>query len=63
MAEDATEKGVLGARLYGHVHQDFLPGMFLTLNGKYYEVLAVSKERGVEVRRSFDHLTGRKYYR
>ena len=63
VAEDATEKGVLGARLYGHVHQDFLPGMFLTLNGKYYEVLAVSKERGVEVRRSSDHLTGRKYYR
>lgn len=63
VAEDVTERGVLGARLYGHVYQDFLPGVFTILDGKYYEVISVSKAYGVEVRRAADHLTQRRYYR
>lgn len=53
----------LDSRLLCHVWQTCLPGQFCTLAGKYYEILSVSRERGVLVRRAADHFTGRKYYR
>lgn len=53
----------LDSRLLGHVWQSCLPGQLCTLAGKYYEILSVSRERGVLVRRAADHFTGRKYYR
>lgn len=53
----------LDSRLLCHVWQTCLPGQFCTLSGKYYEILSVSRERGVLVRRAADHFTGRKYYR
>lgn len=54
---------VLGSRLYGHVYQTFLPGQFMTMYGKYYEVVSISEETGVVLRRAADHFTDRHYYR
>ncbi|MBQ4050791.1 MAG: hypothetical protein IJD13_04120, partial [Oscillospiraceae bacterium] len=47
----------LDSRLLGHVWQTCLPGQFCTFAGKYYEILSVSRERGVLVRRAADHFT------
>ena len=54
---------LLGSRLYGHVYQLFLPGQFVVLQGKYYEVLSINDEAGVMLRRAADHFTRRRYYR
>ncbi|MBQ9041682.1 MAG: hypothetical protein IJ111_02575 [Eggerthellaceae bacterium] len=61
-APDGSEM-LLGSRLYGHVYQLFLPGQFLTVEGKYYEVLSMSSDGGVMLRRAADHFTRRRYYR
>lgn len=61
-APDGTEL-LLGARLYDHVYQLFLPGQYVTLEGKYYEVLSMSDDIGVVLRRAADHFTHRRYYR
>lgn len=54
---------VLGARLMGHVYQQFLPGQFCVLGGKYYEVVSISDQMGVLLRRAADHFSQRVYYR
>lgn len=54
---------VLGARLTGHVYQQFLPGQFFVLEGKYYEVVSISEQTGVLLRRAADHFFQRVYYR
>lgn len=54
---------LLGARLYGHVYQQFLPGQFTVIDGKYYEVVSVSDAPGVILRRAADHYSRRRYYR
>lgn len=59
---DGTRQ-VLGVRLYGLVWQSFLPGQFLVIDGKYYEVLSISAKTGVLLRRAADHFVGRRYYR
>ncbi len=61
-APDGSEQ-LLGARLYGHVHQSYLPGQFTVIDGKYYEVVSVSDSSGVVLRRAADYFTRRRYYR
>ncbi|MBQ6022865.1 MAG: hypothetical protein IJL25_08055 [Clostridia bacterium] len=64
VAED--EKGsyhYFGAELRGHVFQKYLPGQFFTFDGKYYCMDGLTAEGDILVRRSADHITGRKYYR
>ena len=64
IAED--EKGeqlYLGAELKGHIFQKYLPGQFFTLGGKYYEMLRLTSDGRVLVRRSADHINGRPQYR
>ena len=64
ITEQAGSAGqVLGSRLYGHVYQTFLPGQFLAMHGKYYEVVSISKKAGVVLRRAADHFSDRHYYR
>ena len=58
---DATH--YIGAKLYGHVFQTYLPGQFVSMDGKYYEVLRISHQNGVIIRRAADHINGRIYYR
>ena len=64
ITEEPDGKGlILGNRLYGHVYQSFLPGQFVVLHGKYYEVVSISQGAGVVLRRAADHFTRRRYYR
>lgn len=64
VTEHPDGKGAhLGARLYGHVYQSYLPGQFVTLDGKYYEIVSISKDNGVVMRRAADHFSARRYYR
>lgn len=64
IAEDeAGNKHYMGARLYGHVFQAFLPGQFLTSEGKYYQVQSITTDNGVVLRRASDHIQSRYYYR
>ena len=53
---------LLGFRLYDHVHQVMLPGQFVTIQGKYYEVLSITRGH-VMLRRAADHFSNRRYYR
>jgi hypothetical protein len=64
IAEDEIGgKYYVGAKLYGHVYQTFLPGQFFTFSGKYYEVISISETIGVVVRRAADHIARRRYYK
>lgn len=64
LAEDELDAHhYIGAKLYGHVFQTYLPGQFVSMDGKYYEVLRISPQNGVIIRRAADHINGRKYYR
>lgn len=64
IAEDEKgESHYIGSKLYGHVFQAALPGQFVTIDGKYYEIQTVTPMSGVVVRRAADHITGRSYYR
>jgi hypothetical protein len=56
-------ENLVSARLYGHVYQKFLPSQYYTIDGKYYEVLSISDNKGVICRRASDHIRERKYYR
>ena len=64
IAEDETgARHYIGSSLYGHVFQAYLPGQFLTSEGKYYQVQTMTPESGIVVRRAADHIHGREYYR
>ena len=64
VAEDENGKRqYLGTELRGHIFQKYLPGQFFTFGGKYYEMLRVTSEGQVVVRRAADHITGRPFYR
>ena len=64
IAEDEEgEKHYIGAKLLGHVFQAMLPGQFITIDGKYYDVQSITAMNGVIVRRAADHITNRQYYR
>lgn len=53
----------IAARLYGHVYQSYLPGQFVTFEGKYYQVQRMTQNNGVILRRAADHIHHRIYYR
>lgn len=64
IAEDEMgERYYLGSELRAHVFQSHLPGQFFTFNGKYYEMLCLSGDGQVLVRRAADHIAGRPSYR
>lgn len=64
LAEDElSENHYIASKLYGHVFQNLLPGQFFSYDGKYYEAVSISYEKGVVVRRAAEHLVERKYYR
>ncbi|MBQ2061129.1 MAG: hypothetical protein II458_00420 [Oscillospiraceae bacterium] len=61
--EESGEYRFLGSELQGHVFQKYLPGQFFTFSGKYYEMLSVTADGRVLVRRAADHINGRPEYR
>lgn len=61
-APDGTTD-VLGSHLLCHAYQIYLPGQFVTIRGKYYQVESVSDAKGVILRRAADHFDHRHYYR
>ncbi|WP_461637167.1 hypothetical protein, partial [Leucobacter sp. BZR 635] len=67
LVEDEAEgRDFIGGCLHNHVQQTLLPGQFITVAGKYYEVLRFGAEgHGAEVvlRRAAEHITGRPAYR
>ena len=63
IAEKGNESTFLGTELRGHILQKYLPGQFITLNGKYYEMLSLSSDNQVIIRRAADHITARYSYR
>ena len=64
IAEDEKgESHYLGTELRGQIFQRYLPGQFFTFSGKYYEMLTVTSDGRVMVRRAADHITGRPTYR
>lgn len=64
IAEDENgAKQYLGTELLGQIFQKYLPGQFFTFHGKYYEMLSVTADGRVLVRRAADHITGRPSYR
>ena len=64
IAEDEDRQNhYLGTELRGHIYQKYLPGQFLTFNGKYYEMISVTPDGQVQVRRAADHIVGRPSYR
>lgn len=60
--DEKNEKHYIGAKLYGHVFQSFLPGQFMTFDGKYYEIQTITPLNGVVLRRAADHISNRHYY-
>ncbi len=63
IAERGNESTFLGTELKGHILQKYLPGQFITLSGKYYEMLSVLSDNQVIVRRAADHINARYAYR
>ena len=64
IAEDERgERNYLGSELYDHIYSKHLPGQFFTFGGKYYEMLYLTAEGQVLIRRAADHITGRPMYR
>jgi len=61
--DDKDKNYYIGAMLYGHVFQKYLPGQMLTYSGKHYQFQTITPESGVVLRRAADHITGRKSYR
>lgn len=63
MEDEKGERDFLGAELRDHVYQKLLPGQFFTFAGKYYEMLSLTAEGQVLVRRAADHIARRLSYR
>lgn len=63
IAEQESDDVYIGTELKGHVYQKYLPGQFLTLNGKYYEMISTTANNQILVRRAADHIGGRLSYR
>ncbi len=61
--EEGGEQRYLGSELVGHIFQRYLPGQFFTFEGKYYEMLRVTPDGRVVLRRAADHITERCFYR
>ena len=64
VAEDEMDSSnYLGSELICQIYQRILPGQFLTLAGKYYEMSHLSSENEIVVRRAADHIDNRYSYR
>ncbi|MBQ8682973.1 MAG: hypothetical protein IJ518_00470 [Clostridia bacterium] len=64
VAEDEQDKNLyMNSILYGHIYQKYLPGTFAVFDGKYYEVVSITRHSGMVVRRAADHVTRRRYHR
>jgi hypothetical protein len=61
--DEKGEKYYLGAEHKDHIYQKMLPGQFFTYDGKYYEMLYLTSDGQVLVRRASDHINGRQTYR
>lgn len=61
--EENGEQKYLGSELVGRIFQRYLPGQFFTFEGKYYEMLRMTPDGRVVLRRAAQHITGRQYYR
>lgn len=65
--DESIDKRVLGSCLYGHVYQNMVPGQFVSLEGRYYEVLDITvssrSTSRVALRRAADHFSRRRFYR
>lgn len=64
--ESGETKYISRLLLAGHLFQKYLPGQYIILAGKYYEVTGISEKDNqtfLRVSRAFDKITGRKYYR
>ena len=60
--DEMADNHYIAARLYGNIYQSFLPGQFVTFEGKYYQVQSITPRNGVILRRASDHIHGRLYY-
>ncbi|MCR5611492.1 MAG: hypothetical protein K6F68_06660 [Clostridiales bacterium] len=63
IAEQGDDNCYIGTELKGHIYQKYLPGQFFTLNGKYYEMVSVTADNKILVRRASEHINGRLSYR
>lgn len=64
IAEDEHSDSLfLGTELCGHIFQTHLPGQFFTFGGKHYEMLKLTSDGRIMVRRAADHISGRPCYR
>ena len=63
IAEQASRDSFIGTELKGHIYQKYLPSQFFTLNGKYYEMVSVTADNRILVRRASEHINGRLSYR
>ena len=63
IAEQSNRDSFIGTELKGHIYQKYLPGQFFTLNGKYYEMVTVTADNRILVRRASEHINGRMSYR
>lgn len=63
LEDEESEKHYLDAKLFGHVYQSHLPGQYIVIGGKYYEILFISFDKGVVVKRAADSIHSREYYR
>ena len=61
--DEQDETHFISAKLYGHVLQSYLPKQFITLDGKYYQIVSISHDNGIVLRRAADHIHKRLYYR
>lgn len=63
VAEKSGKDLFIGTELRGHIYQKYLPGQFFTLSGKYYEMVSVTADNCIVMRRASEHINGRPSYR
>ena len=63
IAEETEKDSFIGTELKGHIYQKYLPGQFFTLGGKYYEMVSVTNDNRILMRRASEHINGRLSYR
>lgn len=63
VAESESNDTFIGTEVRGQIFQRYLPGQFLTLCGLYYEMIDVTYDGRIRLRRAADHITERQVYR
>lgn len=64
--DESEDTHVIGGCQFGHAYQTALPGQFVTVAGKYYEVTGVATaafRHGIVLRRAAEHVSERRTYR